>query len=332
MLGDLDLKRVSVELGQLDVPLEIVYRRDEAKPDLSSELEQAARQIEKAAASSVIAKPGPDADTGQFPALPAISLAYRGKSNIHYLGIPEGPEVVPFLEACRGMPLGAAGRARPWAKQLAGITQPAELQVFMATTCPHCPRAVRAAIELSLVSYQVHTFVIDAQRYPELAESLLVKSVPTIMLDRGWTKVGVVPTEELAALVASRDQPSFRAQSFAAQVEARRLDAAASYLEQGAAPFVEAWKKSTASSRMGLMLVAEKALVLDSKILDSQVKALAGLCQTEDAALRGDTADLLGQIGHPAASEALERLCSDPNPDVAEIALEALESIRGAGA
>jgi HEAT repeat protein len=44
--------------------------------------------------------------------------------------------------------------------------------------------------------------------------------------------------------------------------------------------------------------------------------------------LRGDTADLLGQIGHPSAREALKSLLKDPNPDVAEIAKEALEALR----
>ncbi|HUU02132.1 MAG TPA: thioredoxin family protein [Myxococcota bacterium] len=325
MLGDLDLKRISAELGGLNVPLEILFHLDESKPDLSREIEQTARQIGKAAGSSVLVKAGSGAG---LPGLPALSLAYRGKSNIHYLGVPAGPEVIPFIEACRGMPLGAAGHARPWARELAGITQPAELLVFMATTCPNCPHAVRAAIELALVSYQVHTFVVDAQRYPELAESFAVKSVPTIVLDRVWTNVGVVRAAELAKLIASRKEKSFRVQAFASLVEARRLDDAAAYLKENAAPFFEAWKTSTTSTRMGLMLVAEKALELDSALMDSLVAPLATLCLSDDAALRGDTADLLGQIGHPAASEALERLCSDPNPDVAEIASEAIESIR----
>jgi HEAT repeat protein len=48
----------------------------------------------------------------------------------------------------------------------------------------------------------------------------------------------------------------------------------------------------------------------------------------DDAALRGDTADLLGQIGHADAIEALTALTKDPNPDVAEIAAESLEAIQ----
>ena len=50
-------------------------------------------------------------------------------------------------------------------------------------------------------------------------------------------------------------------------------------------------------------------------------------CGSEDPVLRGDTADLLGRIGHRAATDALRALLDDPNPHVAEIASEALEEI-----
>jgi HEAT repeat protein len=63
--------------------------------------------------------------------------------------------------------------------------------------------------------------------------------------------------------------------------------------------------------------------------MDSLVPDLIPATKSEDAALRGDTADLLGQIGHPSTKEALESLLKDPNPDVIEIAEEALESIKG---
>jgi HEAT repeat protein len=58
---------------------------------------------------------------------------------------------------------------------------------------------------------------------------------------------------------------------------------------------------------------------------------LVDVLASPDGALRGDTADLLGQIGDGRAVEALEALRSDPNPDVAEVAADAIEQIRQAG-
>jgi HEAT repeat protein len=81
------------------------------------------------------------------------------------------------------------------------------------------------------------------------------------------------------------------------------------------------------SLRMGLMLLVEEVLEADSTALDGVVAELLPALDAEDAGLRGDTADLLGQIGHASAVPALEALRNDPNPDVAEIVMEALDLI-----
>jgi HEAT repeat protein len=76
------------------------------------------------------------------------------------------------------------------------------------------------------------------------------------------------------------------------------------------------------------MMAAEEALEADREALDGLAPRLVPILSTEHAALRGDTADLIGRIGHPVATNALRTLLDDPNPDVAEIASEALEQVR----
>jgi HEAT repeat protein len=75
------------------------------------------------------------------------------------------------------------------------------------------------------------------------------------------------------------------------------------------------------------MMAVEETLEADRSALDGLVSGLLPILPSEDAVLRGDTADLLGKIGHRAATDALHALLDDPNPDVAEIASEALEEI-----
>jgi HEAT repeat protein len=48
------------------------------------------------------------------------------------------------------------------------------------------------------------------------------------------------------------------------------------------------------------------------------------LCH-QDHRIRGDIADLLGKIGDPNAIPHLQKLTSDPHPEVAEASAEALE-------
>jgi HEAT repeat protein len=119
-------------------------------------------------------------------------------------------------------------------------------------------------------------------------------------------------------------------QVLASLVDAGRIDAAAAMLAEGAghAGFLDLWRKSTLESRMGLVLGAESALETEPHSLDSIVPNLLQVLGTDDAARRGDTADLLGMIGHPSARNGLEALLEDPNDDVAEIAAESLEALR----
>ena len=103
------------------------------------------------------------------------------------------------------------------------------------------------------------------------------------------------------------------------------------YFDGEPSALARAWSTSTTASRMGLLLAVEQVLERDGHGLDEAVAELLPILQADDAALQGDTADLLGRIGHPAATEGLRALLDHPNPDVAEIAAEALEEITGGG-
>ena len=96
-------------------------------------------------------------------------------------------------------------------------------------------------------------------------------------------------------------------------------------------PFLQTWSGSALSLRIGLLTAAEEALEDHQTLLDDIVPDLIGLLSAEDASLRGDTADLLGRIGHRAALGALRKLTDDPHPDVAEIATEVYEEIAESG-
>ena len=179
-----------------------------------------------------------------------------------------------------------------------------------------------------MASYQVTTCIIDAQRFPALAERFAVKSVPMTILDSAWSVVGVVSPATLVEKILAREDPAFQQDLFQSLVAAGRFADTADYIvNKGPALFARAWRQSTTSSRMGLLLVVEELLAKQPAGLDDQVEELISLLASKDTALRGDTADLLGQMGLRAAAEALSNLTQDPNPDVAEIAAESLEML-----
>jgi thioredoxin-like negative regulator of GroEL len=185
-------------------------------------------------------------------------------------------------------------------------------------------------MELALGPGAVVTTVVDASRFPQLAASYGVRSVPLTVLDGGQSFVGVVEAEVILQALAQRDSDDYEGTLFQSLLDSGRHAEAAQRLIGGTARswWLEAWRESAMSQRIGLLLVAEEALALEASVLDGLLPELQTLAvQAADPSLRGDTADLLGKIGHPAARPALVQACNDENAEVAEVAREALEEL-----
>jgi hypothetical protein len=233
------------------------------------------------------------------------------------------------VEAVLGPTRNGADPSESWVERLAALERPAELLVFVGASCPHCPGAVRSANRLALASARVTVSIADVEVHAKLAERFNVRAVPLTILDGSLAVTGVVPPAELVDKILSRDDEGHGKHLLLSLVEQGRFDEAALRMGTGpgAAHFAAIWRDSATSLRIGLMMAVEAALEGDRAALDGLVPGLLPILGTEDAALRGDTADLLGRIGHRAAKDALRALLGDSNPDVAEIASEALEEI-----
>ncbi len=266
---------------------------------------------------------------GHPAARPALTFLYDGEEKIHYLALPEGPEEAPFFDTLTNLATGEVYAADPLSEKLAEVEQPAELLVFVAPTCPHCPQAVKVANQLALASPKITVSIIDVQQFPQLAERFAVSAVPLTVMDNGFTFTGVVPGVQVAEHILNRGSDAQRTEGFLNLIEGGRVAVAVQALCSGSGlePFRASWEKSVTSQRIGLMMAAEEALEENEEALDRISTDLLPLLGADDAALRGDTADLLGRIGLPHAVDSLKALLNDPNPDVAEIAEEAIEEI-----
>ena len=331
-MGELDDEKIREKLanskGSLDVVLHPAAGEDSA---LEEPLTEVARQIERASGGALSVELG---DGIGLVALPCLTIAHRGVGRIHYQALPHGPEGRPFAEALLGSTRNDPDPSEQWVERLAALARPVELLVFVGASCPHCPGAVRSANRLALASPMVTVSIVDVQAHANLAEHFNVRTVPLTILDGDLAVTGVVHSAELVDNILSRDDEGHGRDLLLSLVEQGRFGHAALRMgtAPGAADFVAIWKSSATSLRIGLMMAVETALEDDRAALDGLVDGLLPVLRHEDPALRGDTADLLGRIGHPAAADALRALVDDPNRDVAEIAAEALEEIDARGA
>ncbi len=327
---DLDFGRLKTELSVFPQRPTAIFYPSEDRSAFGSRLAELVDRLEQEAGIVVEIRRGP---VPRVILRPGLTLTSSDGRSIQYMAVPEGPEAPPFLEALKGLARDTAGDSENRILELDGIERPAGLKVFIGAACPHCPGAVREANRLALNSPLITTTIIDAQQFSELAGRFGVQAVPQTVIDEGLSITGVVRAADLVEKIRRRGQKGYEEEQFCSLVETNRILEAVQQIRNGpgVVSFLSAWRKSTTSSRVGLLLTAEEALGEDPAALDSILMDLLNVLQSDDAALRGDTADLLGRIGHPAAREALEALRNDPQPDVAEIATEAIQEIETAG-
>ena len=324
MLAEQDLQRIGQALAGRVPPVELHLHGASDGSELGAALKVVAEAVIAAADRGAVLREG---ETSSLPASPALTLSGPDRGEIHYLALPEGREAGPFVEA-----LAAEHRADLDAglvARLRALEAPVELLVFIATQCPHCPQAVKAANELALASKRISVFVIDAERFTDLAAELKVRSVPLTVIDGGLALSGVEPARELAEVVLSRGSPDYHRRHLLSLLETQRFEEALALVRNPGGPeaFLTAWQGSTTNSRVGLLLAAEQLLERAPGALSAIVGGLCDMLGSDDAALRGDTVDLLGRIGSAEAAPALRKLLDDPNPDVAEIAAEVLQEL-----
>jgi hypothetical protein len=265
-----------------------------------------------------------------FAGKPSLTLSAGGRKNIHYLAAPEGPEFGPFLDALLWL-----GRAKEVPEghlyePLRNVTEPVDVLVLIASVCPHCPHAVRAALGLAMYRPSIEVTVADALQFPDMADRFKVKSTPTTIVNGGLTIVGQISVAQLVDGIIGSGQTSALTAVLRSMIESGRAEDAGTLLSRQDSPeaILPLYMSKEFSLRMGSLVAMEAALEENPRALHPIVSDLSSLLAHEEVGLRGDTAELLGKIGDPTAIPALTEAILDPDPDVREAALEALQLLK----
>ncbi len=284
-----------------------------------------ARQIAGVSADKIDIESG---SINPLPGKPSLTVSAGSPGNIHYLALPSGPELKPFLDM-----LSWVADVEP-PPQLACVdsaqtmTQSSELLVLMAAACPHCPRAVRTILAMASKQPMLATLIVDATVFTDLADQFRVKSTPTVIINRQATLVGQL--DENALIRHLTGTHATFTDKIRSMIKSGRAEDAGALICQERDPgsVLPIYQSQEFSTRVGALVAMEEALDRDPRSLDAIVPDLVELLGHEEAALRGDTAELLGKIGHGDAGPALRRAAEeDPDPDVREAAEDALNSI-----
>ena len=318
----MDVQTVS---SQLSTPVTLFVNRGQGvETAFGVNLYNVARQISGVSMNRIRIE---EWEQSPLPGKPSVAPASGDNPNVHYFAAPEGGELAPFLEFILGMGGDEQSFQSYTDASLEQLATPCHVMIFIAPTCPHCPYLVRSALRLAVRRPLLTISVVDAVHFEGLAQRYKVKHTPTTIINDGLTLVGRLTPVELAGYVLRVAESGSLTWILESMIKAGRAEDAADVMCSQKQPeaILPIYLSREFSLRMGALVALEAALEKTPEILDSIIDELTSLLFKEDVGLRGDTAELLGKTGNPAAIPALRKAAEDPDPDVREAVAEALQ-------
>jgi hypothetical protein len=260
-------------------------------------------------------------------AAPCFKMGADGYANIVYAALPTGHQFPPFLKILKRI---GCGDYRIPEDGSVSNPYPAELIILISDSCPRCPLVVEAAGLSACADPSIEAFFVDVMQFQDFVKQYRIMSVPATILDKQIILIGALSAERITELVQSRGTPKFEMEAVRSLIERQNIKEAAGYLdhEAGRTVVLDLLQDTEFSKRLSALVVLERALEDSPEVVRVLVPSLIPMLSHSDARIRGDVADLLGKIGDPEAILHLQPLTSDPDPDVAEAAADAIEELK----
>jgi len=259
--------------------------------------------------------------------IPSIEI----RQNVRYCGVPEGSQLVTFLEALvPNEP--ASSFSTDLREQINTINEPVRLSLFISTQCPHCPASVRQLVALASANQMVELEIIDGSLFSELARENDLECVPTTLLGQDFKWSGVTPFEDILEVITNRDPSDFSAGAIERILEERNaLKAARMMLDAGRIhpAIFDFMVDERFFLRLGAMTAIEEIIRQDSALAVQIVQPLWERFEEAIEPMQIDILYLLGDAGDADTLPLLESVTAgDYRDHVKETAREAAESIK----
>jgi glutaredoxin-like protein len=133
-----------------------------------------------------------------------VILDNDGKDyGIKFYGPPGGYEINSFLKSI----LEVSGKREEFSqdliKRIKAVDKDIHIQVFVSTSCPHCPEAVSKSHRLAFENDRIKTDMIEGSAFPHIVNKFNVTSVPKIVINNNTEILGNVPVEDILKAIES---------------------------------------------------------------------------------------------------------------------------------
>jgi len=253
------------------------------------------------------------------------------ENGIRFHALPEGGKLDGLIESFLPAGDADAGLTDDHRQWLTRMTLPVEVRLYIAPTCPFCPRALKQWIGLARAGRHLRLDVIDGALFPEKVLEDKIKAVPTLVLDRHLRWSGRIPVNQVLEQLATRDPSRLSSgalngiikEGLAAQV------AQAMIAQEHLFPAIfDLLTHSKWPVRLGAMVVIEEVAVSDPRLAAEVVPVLRERYGRLADPVRGDVLYVIGETGDQQAASFLEDVGkTSPDADVRQAAREALDRL-----
>lgn len=201
--------------------------------------------------------------------------------------------------------------------------------LLLSTRCQHCPAVLRHLSELVKQGIVGRLEVVNLEARPEAQGQYDIRSVPWVRIGP-FELHGLRGQEELAAWAARVNEETGMADYFHALLKEGQLQrvidqvSAKGDLLADLLPIV-ANPEASLNVRIGAGAVIETFAA--TPVLAAQLGKLVELSLDPDSRVRADACHYLGLSGSAQATPHLQACLQDPDPQVAEIAADALAEL-----
>lgn len=125
--------------------------------------------------------------------IPAIVIRDGGDRYLTFYGFPGGAEFPAFVQTLVDVSQGVSLLSEPSKQKLASLRDDILIQVFVTTSCPHCPGMAHLAYHLALESPHIQTEVTEVGEFPEMARRYNVRAVPLTVIGVNGRDSAAIP-------------------------------------------------------------------------------------------------------------------------------------------